>query len=86
VEEVLLTHPALLDAAVVGVPDEYFGESLRAFVVLRPGMNASSADLDAHCRLTLAGYKAPKEYRFIGELPRNVGGKVLKKQLRDSSE
>jgi long-chain acyl-CoA synthetase len=82
IEEVLHRHPAVLEAAVVGVPDEHWGEALVAFVVPRPGTNVRPAELQAHCRSTLAGYKVPKSYREIGRLPRNAGGKVLKKELR----
>ena len=85
VEEWLHRHPAVLEAAVVGVPDEHWGEALRAFVVLRADMNANAEDLARHCRETLAGYKVPKDVRFIAQLPRNAGGKVLKRTLRDVS-
>lgn len=84
VEEALHRHPALAEAAVVGVPDEYFGEALCAFVVVRPGMHVDADVIEEHCRLTLSGYKVPKQYRFVSLLPRNAGGKVLKTELRKS--
>jgi len=81
IEEVLLQHPAIHEAAVVGIADERWGEALRAYVVLRRDMRATPGDLDTFCRLTLAGYKVPRHFTFVGELPRNAGGKVLKKAL-----
>jgi len=82
VEEVLHGHPAVLEAAAIGVPDEKWGEALSAVIVARPGTNVSPAELEAHCRGSLAGYKIPKSFRFIDALPRNAGGKVLKNELR----
>ncbi len=82
IEEVLQTHPAVREAAVIGVPDEHWGERLRAYIVLERERSAGAADLEAYCRERLAGYKVPKEFRDIAELPRNVGGKILKKELR----
>ncbi|MEZ5514474.1 MAG: AMP-binding protein [Steroidobacteraceae bacterium] len=82
IEEVLHRHPAVLEAAVIGVPDERWGERLRAFVVRRPGVSIDADELFAYCKQTLSGYKVPRELRFIAALPRNVGGKVLKKTLR----
>jgi len=82
IEEVLHAHPAVQEAAVIGRPDDYFGEALRAFVVFRKGLEASAADLEAHCRAQLAGYKVPKDFRAVESLPRNTGGKVLKTALR----
>ncbi len=82
IEEVLHKHPAVHEASVIGVPDDHWGERLRAFVVLRDGSNASADALIEHCKGSLSGYKVPREVRFIAALPRNVGGKVLKKELR----
>jgi len=82
IEEILHRHPAVLEAAVIGVPDEQWGEALAAVVVTRPGTNVRPAGLEAHCRESLAGYKVPKTFRFIDSLPRNAGGKVLKNELR----
>jgi acyl-CoA synthetase (AMP-forming)/AMP-acid ligase II len=83
VEEVLLTHPAVRDVAVVGVPDERLGEVPWAFVVLDPTDEAhdASAVLDAHCRTDLAAYKVPVRFVAVDELPRNDVGKVLRREL-----
>ncbi|HYL87205.1 MAG TPA: AMP-binding protein [Burkholderiales bacterium] len=83
VEEVLLSQPAVTECAVAGVPHPYWGEQVTAFVVLRPGMNASAEDLMAACRDKLSRYKVPKEIRFLDQLPRNTMGKVLRRALRE---
>ncbi|HNR21939.1 MAG TPA: class I adenylate-forming enzyme family protein [Steroidobacteraceae bacterium] len=85
IEEVLQAHPAVHEAAVIGVPDEHWGERLCAYFVLRRERHAGSDELEAWCRERLAGYKVPKEFRALAELPRNAGGKVLKKELRQLS-
>ncbi|WP_437574377.1 class I adenylate-forming enzyme family protein [Sorangium sp. So ce887] len=81
VESVLHDHPAVAEAAVVGVPDRAWGERVRAFVALRPGAAASEDDIKAHCRAELAGPKVPREIVFVDALPRNPTGKVMKRDL-----
>jgi long-chain acyl-CoA synthetase len=81
VEEVLNAHPAVLEAAAVGVPDAYRGESVHAVVVLKPGMNATGAEIIAHCKADLSAYKVPRSVEFRAELPKTAVGKVLRRQL-----
>lgn len=85
VEKMLAAHPALAQAAVVGVPDERLGEVGRAYVMLRPGAQATEAELIAWSRDTMANYKVPRSFAFVSDFPRNAAGKVLKTQLRDST-
>lgn len=82
VEEALLTHPAVEHVAVIGVPDERWGETVKACVVLRAGIGATAEELIEHCRGSIASYKKPKSVDFLGELPRLFNGKVDKKALR----
>jgi len=82
IEEVLHHHPSIREAAVIGVPDERWGERLRAFVVTRPDTSLDLAELEAFCRDRLSSYKVPRELRIVDELPRNAAGKVLKHELR----
>jgi long-chain acyl-CoA synthetase len=82
VEDVLYGHPAVREAAVVGVPDPYRGETVKAFVSLRPGRQVTAEELVAHCRQQMATYKYPRAVEFPDELPKTASGKVLRRQLR----
>jgi long-chain acyl-CoA synthetase len=82
VEDVLYTHPAVREAAVVGVPDTYRGETVKAYVSLRPGTSAEPADIVAYCKERLAAYKYPRQVEVLGELPKTATGKILRRELR----
>jgi acyl-CoA synthetase (AMP-forming)/AMP-acid ligase II len=83
IEAALSAHPAVLDVAVIGVPDERWGESVKAVVELRPGMNATAEELLAFCGERLADYKRPRSIDFVDALPRNPAGKLLKTLIRE---
>jgi long-chain acyl-CoA synthetase len=82
VEDVIYEHPAVHEAAVVGAPDEYRGETVRAFVSLKPGTRAEPAELIGFCRERLAAYKCPRSVDILDELPKTVSGKILRRELR----
>ena len=83
VEAVLASHPAVMDVAVIGVPDDRWGESVKAVVQLRPGAGAGEAELIAFCAERLAGYKKPRSVDFVDVLPRDAAGKLLKRLVRE---
>ncbi|WP_414505762.1 AMP-binding protein [Streptomyces sp. NEAU-L66] len=82
VEDVLYSHPAVREAAVVGVPDAYRGESVKAYVSLRPGASTEPAELAAYCKERLAAYKYPRAVEILAELPKTTSGKILRRELR----
>jgi fatty-acyl-CoA synthase len=82
IEEVLATHPAVAEIAIVGAPDADLGEKVKAFVALRDGHVATAEELVAFARTKLSGPKIPREVVFLGELPKNPTGKILKRELR----
>jgi long-chain acyl-CoA synthetase len=82
VEDVLYTHPAVREAAVVGIPDAYRGESVKAYVSLRPGATLVPGELGAYCKERLATYKYPREVEVLPELPKTSSGKILRRELR----
>jgi acyl-CoA synthetase (AMP-forming)/AMP-acid ligase II len=86
VEAVILEHPAVREAAVVGIPHDVLGEDVGAWVVLKPGESLSAEELQAFCAGRLADYKRPRAVHFVGELPRNATGKVTKHVLRETAE
>jgi fatty-acyl-CoA synthase len=81
VEELLITHPAVADVAVLGVEDQEFGQRLRAFVVLKDGQTVTAEELQSFVKENLARYKVPRDVIFVDELPRNPTGKILKREL-----
>ncbi|QGN54291.1 fatty acid--CoA ligase [Novosphingobium sp. Gsoil 351] len=82
VENAVYSHPKVADVAVIGVPDAKWGEAVKACVVVKPGETLSEAEVIAHARQHIAGYKCPKSVDFIAALPRNPSGKILRRELR----
>jgi long-chain acyl-CoA synthetase len=83
VEEVLYAHPAVLEAAAIGVPETYKGEVVKAFVVLKPGAQATAGELIDHCRRLLAPFKVPRDIVFRTQLPKSLVGKILRRVLAE---
>jgi len=83
IEEVIYSHEAVLEVAVIGVPDDYWGESVKAFVVLKNGMNATEQQIINLCKENIAGYKKPRYVEFVRQLPKSPTGKILKRVIRE---
>jgi acyl-CoA synthetase (AMP-forming)/AMP-acid ligase II len=83
VEAVLHAHPAVMDVAVIGVPDDHWGESVKAVVQLRPGARATAQELIAFTAARIAGYKRPRSIDFVDDMPRDAAGKLLKRRIRE---
>jgi long-chain acyl-CoA synthetase len=86
IEEIVSSHPAVSEVGVIGVPDELRGEVVKAFIVLRPDHSVTSSELKAYCRDRLAHYKVPAKYEFVGDLPKTMVGKVLRRALRQAED
>jgi acyl-CoA synthetase (AMP-forming)/AMP-acid ligase II len=84
VEDAVFSHPAVAEVAVIGVPDEKWGELVTALVVLAEGASATEAEIIAHCRTQIAGYKVPKRVEFRDGIPRTATGKIQKFKLREA--
>jgi long-chain acyl-CoA synthetase len=82
VDEVLFSHPKVLEAAVIGVPDAYSGERIKAFVVLKADKTATNEEIVSYCKENLVKYKVPKYVEFVNELPKSAVGKILRKELK----
>ena len=83
IEDILYSHPKILEAAVIGVPDERWGESVKALLVLKEGEKASEEEIIEFCRTRLGGYKIPRSVSFLAEFPKSSSGKILKRVLRE---
>src|SRR5512145_2693814 len=83
VDEVLYQHPKIAEAVTVGIPDTYRGETVKIFVVLKPGQKATDKEIIDFCRTKLAAYKVPKIVEFRDSIPKSAVGKILRKILRD---
>ncbi|MFP1861730.1 long-chain-fatty-acid--CoA ligase FadD [Lonsdalea quercina] len=86
IEDVIVRHPDVMEAAAVGVPSEISGEAVKVFVVRRPGSALETEALIAHCRRYLTGYKVPRQFEFRDELPKSNVGKILRRELRDQTK
>ena len=84
IDEVLYDHPKIQDAATVGIPDSFYGEEVKSFVVLKPGQECLEEELLDYCRQRLAAFKCPKSISFLEEMPKSPGGKIIRRKLMES--
>ena len=82
IDDILFGHPRILEACTVGVPDAYRGETVKAYIVVKPGETLTAEEVIAYCKEKLAAYKVPKQIAFIDQLPKSAVGKILRKELR----
>lgn len=85
VEAVLHNHPAVMQAAVIGIPDQKWGEAVKAYIVFKPGQKASAEEINEFCTVNLSSFKKPRFYQFVNSLPLSATGKVLKRVLREQN-
>jgi long-chain acyl-CoA synthetase len=83
VDEILFEHPKILEACTIGVPDPYRGETVKSFVVLKPGEKLSEEEIGGYCRDRLAAYKVPKKIEFLESLPKSAIGKILRREIKE---
>ena len=82
-DNVLFDHPKILEACTVGIPDEYRGETIKAFIVVKEGETLTEDEVTQYCKENLAAYKVPKIIEFVDDLPKTTVGKILRRKLRD---
>ena len=78
-----MTHPKIMEVCTIGIPDAYRGETVKAFIVVKPGQSLTEEEVQTFCRQALAPYKVPKLVEFMDTLPKSAVGKLLRRELRD---
>ena len=86
IDDILMSHPDILEACTIGVPDTYRGETVKAYVALKPGASLSEEEVIAYCRENLAAYKVPRSIAFIDAIPKTTVGKILRRAVRELDE
>jgi long-chain acyl-CoA synthetase len=83
IDEILFEHPRIIEACCIGVPDEYRGETVKAYIVIKPGETLTKQEVISFCKEKMAAYKVPTLVEFIGELPKSAIGKIMRRELRE---